>query len=44
MSLEPDHRTPQVDKRRTVDFDELDSTYEAPGAQEDRDVRSNESR
>jgi 2-hydroxychromene-2-carboxylate isomerase len=32
--MEPDHRTPIVNKDRTVDWDKLDSTYEALGARD----------
>ena len=36
MSLEPDHRSPDVDKSKvtTIDWDNLKSTYAAPGARE----------
>ena len=36
MGLEPDHRTPQVDTSKVaeIDWDNLQSTYEAPGARD----------
>ena len=34
MGLEPDHRPPDVDHAKEVDWDNLQATYEAPGARD----------
>ena len=34
MGLEPDHRPPDVDHAKEVDWDNLKATYEVPGARD----------